>query len=34
MKKLLYKIHMFLEERRVWKQKMSEPLKITIVKKA
>ena len=32
MKKLFYKIHMYFESRRVWKDKMHEPLKIQIIK--
>ena len=26
-------IHMFFEERRIWKAKMSEPLKIKVIKR-
>lgn len=33
MKKLLHKIHVFFEEKRIWKEKMSEPLKIRIIEK-
>ena len=32
MKKLFRKIHMYFESRRVWKDKMHEPLKIQIIK--
>ena len=31
MKKLIYKIRMHFEEKRNWKAKMSEPLKIRII---
>lgn len=30
---IIHKIRMFFEERRIWKAKMSEPLKIKVIKR-
>lgn len=32
-KTTIHNIHMFFEERRIWKAKMSEPLKIKVIKR-